>query len=42
VRELSEQDSDALRAQYENALRARLAADPLFARAQVLYAFGRK
>ena len=42
VRELSEEDSDALRAQYENALRARLDADPLFARAQVLYAFGRK
>jgi hypothetical protein len=42
VRELSDVNLDALRARYESALSARLAADAAFARADVLYAFGRK
>jgi len=42
VRELSEADRGTLRVRYEDALRARLAADPSFARAEVLYAFGGK
>ena len=42
VRELSESDRETLRVRYEDALRARLALDPSFARAEVLYAFGRK
>jgi ubiquinone/menaquinone biosynthesis C-methylase UbiE len=42
VRDLKAADLAALRERYETALRASLAADPLFARAHVLYAFGRK
>jgi hypothetical protein len=42
VRDLSEEDRGALRAQYEEALGARLAVDPAFARAGVLYAFATK
>ena len=42
VRELSDTDRDALQARYESALSAHLAADAAFARADVLYAFGRK
>ena len=42
VRELAEDDREAFRAQFGEALRERLAADPLFARADVLYAFGVK
>jgi ubiquinone/menaquinone biosynthesis C-methylase UbiE len=42
VRDLNPDDLAALRERYETALRARLAADPSFARAPVLYAFGRK
>ena len=42
VRELSDVNLEALRARYESALSARLAADAAFARADVLYAFGRK
>jgi ubiquinone/menaquinone biosynthesis C-methylase UbiE len=42
VRELSESDRETLRVRYEDALRARLTADPSFARADVFYAFGRK
>lgn len=41
VRGLSEAERETLRAQYEEALRQRLAADPAFSRAEVLYAFGR-
>jgi hypothetical protein len=43
VRELSEADQEALRIQYEQALRlAKAEGDASFARADVLYAFGRK
>ena len=42
VRELSDADRDALQVRYETALKARLAADAAFARADVIYAFGRK
>ena len=42
VRGLSDMDRDALHEQYESALRAHLADDAMFARAEVLYAFGRK
>lgn len=42
VRQLRDDDRELLRVQYEEALRTRLAADPAFARAQVLYAFGVK
>jgi ubiquinone/menaquinone biosynthesis C-methylase UbiE len=42
VRDLSDTDRETLRARYEDALRARLVANPAFANAQVLYAFGRK
>ena len=42
VRDLSAADRDALRRQYEDALRTRLADDPAFARAAVLYAFATK
>ena len=41
VRELSDVDREALRARYESALSDRLASDATFARADVLYAFGR-
>ena len=42
VGDLSDVDREQLRVRYEDALRARLAAEPAFARSEVLYAFGSK